>query len=360
MGNNMLRYFLAWLKLEIGVNHWQEWIDKHIAAYFAVGAPLLGSPESLELLATGVTNGLPVSQSAIRELVISFGAIVSFMPIPSGQPSAADDQVLFSMRYHDRLDAHGNSVERVVNYTSADIASGQFFRDLSAKDPLFGDLELARRRFYAEDRVLDHFSAWERPPIANVYSVYGVNVPVRAFLHSRSVHYLLTSDSCLLLQTPSKYDYQRTASIEEWTMVEREYEDGSDAPELCGKTGDGTVPYHSLSWAHTWLGKAGVKVGVTQTPQSVYFSSDDIREVSAVRIALSHHAQYAQALNGKSLCLADESVYRESGSAASGGFFNGLFGSSTEDQITFYESTDEVNGGVQTVSLRPYRGIPGQ
>lgn len=74
MGNGMLRYFLAWLKLEIGVNHWQEWIDKHIAAYFAVGAPLLGSAEALELLTSGVTNGLPVSQSAIRQLVVSFGA----------------------------------------------------------------------------------------------------------------------------------------------------------------------------------------------------------------------------------------------------------------------------------------------
>lgn len=80
MGNNMLRYFLAWLKLEIGVNHWQEWIDKHISAYFAVGAPLLGSAEALELITSGVTNGLPVSLSAIRQMVVSFG-MLSQLPL---------------------------------------------------------------------------------------------------------------------------------------------------------------------------------------------------------------------------------------------------------------------------------------
>jgi hypothetical protein len=134
-------------------------------------------------------------------------------------------------------------------------------------------------------------------------------------------------------------------------MVESAHEEEAD--ELCGKMGDGTVPYHSLSWAHTWLGKPGTPIHVTQTPQSVYFSSADIREVSAVRTATAHHAQYAQSLNGKSLCLADDSVIRGwsgSGSSASGGFFNGLFGSSSDDQITFYESKEEVNGAVRSVS----------
>lgn len=73
MGNSVFRYFLAWLKLEVGANHWQEWIDKHISAFFAVGAPLLGSPQSIELLTSGITEGLPVSLKEIRKLVMSFG-----------------------------------------------------------------------------------------------------------------------------------------------------------------------------------------------------------------------------------------------------------------------------------------------
>jgi hypothetical protein len=73
MGNNVFRYFLAWLKHEVGRNHWQEWIDKHISAYFAVGAPLLGSPEAMELLASGITMGLPLPQREVRKLVATFG-----------------------------------------------------------------------------------------------------------------------------------------------------------------------------------------------------------------------------------------------------------------------------------------------
>lgn len=73
MGNGMFRYFLEWLKLELGRNHWQAWIDKHISTYFAVGSPLLGSPEALELLASGITQGLPITQKEIRKLVVTFG-----------------------------------------------------------------------------------------------------------------------------------------------------------------------------------------------------------------------------------------------------------------------------------------------
>lgn len=37
LGNNVFRYFLEWLKLEIAPKHYFEWLDRHIHAYFAVG-----------------------------------------------------------------------------------------------------------------------------------------------------------------------------------------------------------------------------------------------------------------------------------------------------------------------------------
>lgn len=39
MGNNVFRYFLEWLKLEIAPKHYMEWLDDHIHAYYAVGLP---------------------------------------------------------------------------------------------------------------------------------------------------------------------------------------------------------------------------------------------------------------------------------------------------------------------------------
>jgi len=45
-GNNVLLYFIEWIKVR-HPNDWQHWIDQHILAYFAVAPPLLGAIESL-------------------------------------------------------------------------------------------------------------------------------------------------------------------------------------------------------------------------------------------------------------------------------------------------------------------------
>jgi hypothetical protein len=40
MGNNVFRYFLEWLKLEIAPKQYMRWLDDHVHAYYAVGLPL--------------------------------------------------------------------------------------------------------------------------------------------------------------------------------------------------------------------------------------------------------------------------------------------------------------------------------
>ncbi|KAG9149421.1 hypothetical protein Leryth_003380 [Lithospermum erythrorhizon] len=62
MGNNVFRYFLEWLKLEIAPKKYIQWLDEHIHAYFAVGAPLLGSTETIKGTLSGYTFGLPLSE----------------------------------------------------------------------------------------------------------------------------------------------------------------------------------------------------------------------------------------------------------------------------------------------------------
>ncbi|XP_026419069.1 phospholipid--sterol O-acyltransferase-like isoform X3 [Papaver somniferum] len=65
LGNNVFRYFLEWLKLEIAPKQYLQWFDDHIHAYFAVGAPLLGSCEAVKATLSGETFGLPVSEVLI-------------------------------------------------------------------------------------------------------------------------------------------------------------------------------------------------------------------------------------------------------------------------------------------------------
>jgi hypothetical protein len=40
MGNNVFRYFLEWLKLEVAPKQYMGWLDDHVLAYYAVGLSL--------------------------------------------------------------------------------------------------------------------------------------------------------------------------------------------------------------------------------------------------------------------------------------------------------------------------------
>ncbi|KAL9254752.1 Phospholipid--sterol O-acyltransferase-like protein [Drosera capensis] len=87
LGNNVFRYFLEWLRLEIAQRHYFHWLDEHIHAYFAVGmltelfhicgsqvmihkcnnwfcfrSPSTGSGDALKGSLSGCTFGLPVSE----------------------------------------------------------------------------------------------------------------------------------------------------------------------------------------------------------------------------------------------------------------------------------------------------------
>ncbi|XP_073260735.1 phospholipid--sterol O-acyltransferase isoform X2 [Populus alba] len=80
LGNNVFRYFLEWLKLEIAPKHYNQWLDEHIHAYFAVGAPLLGAIETVKATFFGNTFGLPVSEGTARLMFNSFASSLWMMP----------------------------------------------------------------------------------------------------------------------------------------------------------------------------------------------------------------------------------------------------------------------------------------
>lgn len=156
-------------------------------------------------------------------------------------------------------------------------------------------------------------------------------------------------------QTKHNYKYQDTDTTGHWYQLALENEDSSR--HSCSKTGDGTVPYHSLSWAHTWLGDRDAVVDVTQVPQSVYFSEDNTRAFQALRDSESHHAEYK--LHGRSqpMCSASDDGSTSHGAATNSAsitpsFFEGFFKSSTLDQITFFERKVASADGSTTQTVR--------
>ena len=56
MGNRTFQYFLQWVKMLDG----QDWIDKNVHAFFALGAPFLGAPKTVRAIVSGDQMGLEV------------------------------------------------------------------------------------------------------------------------------------------------------------------------------------------------------------------------------------------------------------------------------------------------------------
>jgi hypothetical protein len=181
-----------------------------------------------------------------------------------------------------------------------------------------------------DDDILDAFSPWERPPIASVYAVYGTN-----------------------MDTKYNYRYHDTDVAGHWYQFSLENEVGNE--QVCSKTGDGTVPYHSLSWAHTWLGPGGTPVNVTVAPQSVYFSAQQTKSFQAIRQGAHHHADYVHAKKKHGVCKVnpqDAASSKDGGASSTAGssFFGGIFGGKpTVDEVSFYESTRSDGGRTWTV-----------
>lgn len=73
------------------------------------------------------------------------GSIISFLPIPSTFNSTHDTDTLIHVRFEAAIDGK----KREKSYTSAEVASGQFFRDMAERDPLFANLEQIRKRYAA-------------------------------------------------------------------------------------------------------------------------------------------------------------------------------------------------------------------
>ncbi|KAJ7543177.1 hypothetical protein O6H91_09G028100 [Diphasiastrum complanatum] len=307
MGNNVFRYFLEWLKKETSSEVYQRWIDDHIYAYYAVGAPLLGAVETVKSTLSGVTFGLPISewrilqQGTARIMSNSFSSSLWMLPFSkdcygtekyysTGQESQMTckeninatipydwpvDVVKVEMPLMPGISYPGVSFEAEAIAAVSDcsipvqrtfpahrVADGSLFHEIGEFDPDSRRSLHQLKKYYLDDPVLNPLTPWERPPIKNVYCMYGVNLKTE-------VGYQFA---------PSGKPYP-----DNWILTDITYEtEGGFLTSRSGATvtgnpgpvsGDTSVPYHSLSWCKTWLGS---HVNITRIPQGAH--DGDVQE----------------------------------------------------------------------------------
>ncbi|CAL1383326.1 unnamed protein product [Linum trigynum] len=305
LGNLVFRYFLEWLKLEIAPKHYNQWLDDHIHAYFAVGAPLLGSPETVKATLFGNTFGLPVSEGTARLMFNSFSS--SLWMIPHSKYCTSDNPYWkhFSggfrkknQTYHCEeqeyrsnysgwptnlvnieipsipgFDAYPSLQEMVetnlsamecglptqLSFSAREVADGTLFRAIEDYDSDTKRLLYQLQKSYHGDPVLNPLTPWERPPIKNIFCIYGVD------LKTEVGYYFAPSgkpypDNWII--TDVVYEIEGSLYTRSGNLVE-----GNPG----ATSGDETVPYNSLSLCKSWLGP---KVNITRAPQAEHDGSD--------------------------------------------------------------------------------------
>ncbi|TMW87508.1 hypothetical protein EJD97_019871 [Solanum chilense] len=305
LGNNVFRYFLEWLKLEIAPKEYGRWLEDHIHAYFAVGAPLLGAIETVKATLSGSTFGLPVSEGTVRLMFNTFGSSIWMLPFSKYCTTDNVYRRHFSggnRKYHHvyHCDEHelkskysgwptniinievpsnrGNEVYPSVvetpqtnlsgkecgfptqlSFSAREVSDGTFFKAIKNYDPDSERLFHLLKKSYHDDPILNPLTPWERPPLKNIFCIYGVD-------SKTEVGYYFA---------PSGKPYP-----DNWIITDVIYEIEGSLYSRSGNlvegnpgatSGDETVPYHSLSWCKNWLGP---KVNITRTPQSEHDGSD--------------------------------------------------------------------------------------
>ncbi|KAL5561966.1 hypothetical protein UlMin_031713 [Ulmus minor] len=305
LGNNVFRYFLEWLKLEIPPKHYTSWLDEHIYAYFAVGTPQLGATETLKATLSGETFGLPVSEGTARLLFNSFASSLWMLPSSkycrtdntylkhfsggrkrvhqtyhcdeqefrlnfSGWPTNIINIEIPSNRGYDAYpsvtevaEANFSSMEcglpTQLSFSAREISDGTFFKAIEDYDPDSKRLLYQLQKSYHTDPVLNPLTPWDRPPIKNVFCIYGIDskTEVGYYFAPSGKPY---PDNWII--TDVIYEMEGSLFSRSGNLV-----DGNPGTS----SGDDSVPYHSLSWCKSWLGP---KVNITRAPQSEHDGSD--------------------------------------------------------------------------------------
>ncbi|XP_057965162.1 phospholipid--sterol O-acyltransferase [Malania oleifera] len=305
MGNNVFRYFLEWLKLEIAPKKYIQWLDEHIHAYFAVGAPFLGSTEAVTATFSGRTFGLPLSEGTARLMFNSFGSSLWMMPFSkncrsnnmywkhfsggsqkhhhtyqcneqefqsncSGWPTNIVNIEIPSMHGIDaypplsevaqtNLSSMECGLPTQLSFSAREISDGTLFKAIEDYDQDSKRLLYHLQKFYHDDPVLNPLTPWDRPPLKNIFCIYGIDskTEVGYYFAPSGKPY---PDNWII--TDVIYEMEGSLFSRSGNLVE-----GNSG----AASGDETVPYHSLSWCKNWLGP---KVNITRAPLSEHDGSD--------------------------------------------------------------------------------------
>ena len=147
----------------------------------------------------------------------------------------------------------------LLSFSAREVSDGTLFKTMLDYDPQSKALIHQLEKYYQGDPVLNPLTPWDRPPIKNVFCIYGIDTKTEVgyyFAPSGKPY----PDNWII--TDVIYEFERS-------LLSRSGHSFSGKPN--NSSGDGTVSYNSLSWCKQWLGP---KVNITRAPQAEHDGSD--------------------------------------------------------------------------------------
>jgi len=222
-GNRIIQFFLNSMKSK----HGQDWIDKHIATYIALSAPFLGIPRTLRSLVSGddlgLSNFLPLQLSV--DLFRRWGSLPLYLP--------------FGMKYifGKAMCFMDNAPQTLTQFLDNGIGTRNM---LNIYNDYYKSDSGNYRDYELEGDILG------RPPVKKLLAIYGVNIPTESgyIFSSNNDNIQLNMESNNI---PNQF---QGCTLNKGIIFETR-----QSPQINGpRSGDGVVPYASLSQVLNWKG----------------------------------------------------------------------------------------------------------
>jgi len=246
MGNKLFHYFLYCKRSQPGG---QQWIDKYIHTFYAVGAPWLGAPKGLCAVVAGVETGIEAFVTHPHKLQFSrsLGSSPALFPVSLQYHNAFPIPTQPSYFYSMQEQRGGRPGEKVMvplfNETLFGIPQCKHIPAYAANyfmtNPYFGGVPGNETYLHA-------------PPVQRFVHCYGINVdtPKFYFLRWDPINNDWVFDVTIPKGYLPGYDIRNGVAYETSETKQVTTGQGVGINKYCG--GDGTVPYDSLSYSARW------------------------------------------------------------------------------------------------------------
>lgn len=264
LGTRCTQYFLEWARNNLG----QDWLNKYVHAFLAMGPPFLGAPKSVRAVISGDTMDLEVflTEEEGKSMCRRSASLPWLFPLQQeklpdcvGRVKGIDKEMDtgFGSR---SLKEEGNkkkehkeyiecNVERIVNRFAP--KSWSYFQTFYEKDPLY----------ITPDAAIDVAPVIGPPPVQNLWVVCGVNLNTEVSYYYKTQKHN-DKETAVLDPAADRYSGKKLALINPRGLLVTggiAYETNKTyQPTIrMTKSGDGTVPYASMNHAAQWKNMIG-------------------------------------------------------------------------------------------------------